>query len=281
MRPPPDVVAVLGADGAAALLTGTCVVLGLLVGSFLNVVVWRVPRGASVVSPPSACPACGTRIRARDNVPVVSWLVLRGRCRDCAAPISARYPLVEAGTGALFGLAAWWVGWDWVLPAVLYVAGLAVALALIDLDVRRLPDALVLPSYPVLVALLVLASASPGGTSDWPVLGRSLLGAAAFALAYGLIWVVYPGGMGLGDVKLAGLLGLLLGWFGWGAVVVGFFAAFLLAGLVVLGLLAARRIGRRSAVAFGPWMLVGAAVGAVAGPRALDAYVALFTGLAA
>ncbi|NKY05832.1 prepilin peptidase [Cellulomonas hominis] len=271
----------LGASGASALLVVACAGLGLLVGSFLNVVVWRVPRGASVVSPPSACPACGARVRPRDNVPVLSWLLLRGRCRDCAAPISPRYPLVEAGTGLLFGLTAWWAGWSWVLPALLFAVGLAVALALIDVDVHRLPDALVLPSYPVLAALLLLASANPGGASDWSALGRALLGGAALALAYAVIWVVYPAGMGLGDVKLAGLLGMLLGWFGWGAVVVGFFAAFLLAGAVVVALLAARRVGRRTAVAFGPWMLVGAALGVVAGQQALDGYVALFQAVGA
>lgn len=281
MRPPPELVAVLGASGASALLVVACAGLGLLVGSFLNVVVWRVPRGASVVSPPSACPACGARVRPRDNVPVLSWLLLRGRCRDCAAPISPRYPLVEAGTGLLFGLTAWWAGWSWVLPALLFAVGLAVALALIDVDVHRLPDALVLPSYPVLAALLLLASANPGGASDWSALGRALLGGAALALAYAVIWVVYPAGMGLGDVKLAALLGMLLGWFGWGAVVVGFFAAFLLAGAVVVALLAARRVGRRTAVAFGPWMLVGAALGVVAGQQALDGYVALFQGVGA
>lgn len=281
MRPPPELVAVLGASGATALLVAACAGLGLLVGSFLNVVVWRVPRGASVVRPPSACPACGARVRPRDNVPVLSWLLLRGRCRDCAAPISLRYPLVEAGTGLLFGLTAWWAGWSWVLPALLFAVGLAVALALIDVDVHRLPDALVLPSYPVLAALLLLASADPGGASDWSALGRALLGGAALALAYAVIWVVYPAGMGLGDVKLAGLLGMLLGWFGWGAVVVGFFAAFVLAGAVVVALLAARRVGRRTAVAFGPWMLVGAALGVVAGQQALDGYVALFRGVGA
>ena len=135
-----------------------CTVFGLAIGSFLNVVVWRVPRKESVVSPPSACPACGAGIRGYDNIPVGSWLVLRGRCRDCAEPISARYPLVEAGTGVTFGLVAWMVGPSWGLPAFLYLAGISIALALIDLDTFRLPNAIVLPAYPVTAALLASAS---------------------------------------------------------------------------------------------------------------------------
>ena len=116
------------ADGAALAVLASAV-LGLLVGSFLNVVVHRVPRGESVVAPPSACPACGTLIAPRDNVPVLSWLLLRGRCRHCRTGISARYPLVEAGTAALFGLTAWWAGPTWHLPAYLYLAAVARQLA--------------------------------------------------------------------------------------------------------------------------------------------------------
>src|SRR5450830_2175470 len=154
------------------------VVVGLLIGSFLNVVVWRVPRGESIVTPPSACPRCGHPIRARDNVPVLSWLLLRGRCRDCGEPISRRYPLVEAATGAAFGLTAWHFGVSWALPAYLFLAGISVALALIDLDTKRLPNAIVLPSYPVAILLLAFASWNPGGGSDWSALWRALIGGA-------------------------------------------------------------------------------------------------------
>jgi len=143
----------LPAAGVAALG-----VLGLIIGSFLNVVVWRIPRGESIVSPPSACPRCGHRIRARDNVPVVSWLLLRARCRDCHAPISLRYPLVEAATGVLFVLVALRVGWSWAMPGYLYLAAVGLALALIDLDTHRLPNSLVLPAYPVTAVLLAIAS---------------------------------------------------------------------------------------------------------------------------
>ncbi|HYQ76882.1 prepilin peptidase [Cellulomonas sp.] len=242
-------------------------VLGLAIGSFLNVVVWRVPRGASVARPPSACPRCGHSIRARDNVPVLSWLLLRGRCRDCAAPISARYPLVEAGTAALFAGVTALAGPTWALPVLLYLAALAVALTLIDLDAHRLPDAIVLPAYPVCAALLALASWNPGGEPDWGALGRAAVGGAGLLALYLAAALAYPGGMGLGDVKLAGVLGLCLAWFGWDVLAVGGFAAFLLGGLYATALVVTGRAGRGSGIPFGPWMLTGAFVGlAVGGP---------------
>ena len=133
---------------------------GLAIGSFLNVVVWRVPRGESVVSPPSACPACEAAIRPRDNVPVAGWLLLRGRCRDCSTAISPRYPLVEAATAGLFVVLALRLGADPVLPAYLYLAAVGLALALIDVDVHKLPDRLTLPSYVVVAGLLGLGGAA-------------------------------------------------------------------------------------------------------------------------
>ncbi|GAB3598971.1 A24 family peptidase [Kineococcus gypseus] len=229
--------------------------LGLLVGSFLNVVVHRVPRGESVVHPPSSCPGCGSGIRARDNVPVLSWLVLRGRCRACAAPISARYPLVELGTGVVFAAVAAIVGPTWALPAYLYLAAIAVALSAIDLDVHRLPDAIVLPSYPVVAALLLVAS---WGSGQWDAALRAVAGALAMLLLYVVLFVAKPGGMGLGDVKLAGVLGMLLGWWGWDALVLGAFAAFVLGGVAAVGVVLTGRGGRGAKIPFGPAMLGGA-----------------------
>ena len=257
---------------ALTLLVAGCALLGLLIGSFLNVVVHRVPLGQSVVSPPSACPVCQTRIGPRDNVPVLSWLALRGRCRHCRTGISARYPLVEAGTAALFGLTAWWAGPVWHLLAYLYLAAVAVALALIDLDVHRLPDALVLPSYPVLAVLLVGASALEG---EWGAVLRAAVGAAALFAFYYALAVVKPGGMGFGDVKLAGVLGMALAWHGWAALVVGAFAGFLTGGLLGLALVAARRAGRRSQLPFGPFMLLGAALGLGVGDVVAGWYLGL------
>ena len=250
-------------------LVVTCSVLGLLVGSFLNVVVWRVPRGESVVRPPSACPACGAAVRPRDNVPVLSWLLLRGRCRDCAGSISARYPLVELLTAAVFAVVAWRIGLDPVLPAFLYLAAVGVALALIDLDHKRLPDALTLPSYPVGVALLGVAALA-GSDGSWL---RALAGGAAMFAVYFALCFAYPAGMGFGDVKLAGVLGLHLGWLGWGAWVVGLFLGFFLGGVFGVALIALRRGGRKTAVPFGPFMLVGALVAVLVGSELAQAYL--------
>ncbi len=233
--------------------------LGLLIGSFLNVVIHRVPRGESVVHPPSACPGCGHAIRPRDNVPVLSWLVLRGRCRDCGEPISPRYPLVELATGVAFaGVVAAVLGHGptpWVIPALLYLAAVSIALSLIDIDVKRLPDAIVLPSYPVLLVLLTVASA---GAGDWSALVRAAIGAVAGFGFYFVLAFIYPAGMGFGDVKLAGVLGMAMAWYGWGVLVVGTFAGFLLGGVVGVVLIAFRLGNRKTMIPFGPYMIVGA-----------------------
>jgi leader peptidase (prepilin peptidase)/N-methyltransferase len=229
--------------------------LGLAVGSFLNVVIHRVPRGESVLRPASRCPQCETAIKPWHNVPVLSWLVLRGRCAYCGHTIGARYPLVELATAALFVAVTAKFGLTPTLPAYLYLAAIAVALAMIDLDVYRLPDAIVLPSY--VVGPLLLAPAVVAG-GDWRSAARGLIAMAALWLCYFAIALLYPGGMGFGDVKLAGLLGLYLGWLGWSSVVVGAFAGFLLGGLAGVALLLTRRAGRKSAIPFGPAMLAGA-----------------------
>ena len=232
--------------------------LGLAIGSFLNVVIHRVPVAASVVSPPSHCPRCETPIRARHNVPVVGWLVLRGRCADCALPIPVRYPLVELLTAVLFVLVterAVQLDLLAALPALLFFTGLGVALSAIDLDVRRLPDVLVLPAYPVLGALLAVASAVTG---DWSALLRAGLGAVALFGFFFLLAFVYPSGMGFGDVKLAGVIGLLLGYRSWGAVVVGAFAGFFLGAVMGVAVIAVGAGGRKTALPFGPFMVLGA-----------------------
>jgi leader peptidase (prepilin peptidase) / N-methyltransferase len=257
------------------LLVAFAAVLGVVIGSFLNVVIHRVPRGESVVRPPSACPGCGTQIRPRDNVPVLSWLLLRGRCRACGTGISVRYPLVEAGTGLLFAVMALRLGLDPVLPAFLYLAAVGVALALIDIDVKRLPNALTYPSYPV--ALLLLGLAAVLG-SDSGAFVRALLGGVVAFAFYFVLVLAYPAGMGLGDVKLAGVLGLYLGWLGWGVLAAGLFLGFLLGGVLGVLLVALRKGGRKTKVPFGPFMLLGTLVAVLAGQELVDAYVST-TGL--
>jgi leader peptidase (prepilin peptidase)/N-methyltransferase len=228
-------------------------VLGLVVGSFLNVVIHRIPRDESLLRPPSRCPHCEAAIRPWHNVPVLSWLALRGRCAACRAPISPRYPLVEAGTALLFVAVTARLGVTAALPAYLYLAAIGVALAMIDLDVRRLPDRIVLPSYAIGVVLLAPAVAVGG---DWAGALRAVAALAALWTFYYAL--AFFGGMGFGDVKLAGLLGLYLGWLGWSSVLVGTFAAFLLGGVVGVALILARRAGRRTTIPFGPAMLAGA-----------------------
>jgi leader peptidase (prepilin peptidase)/N-methyltransferase len=249
--------------------------LGLAIGSFLNVVVYRVPAGRSL-TPDSACPNCGTAIRKRDNIPVVSWLVLRGKCRGCAQPISARYPLVEAGTAIAFVLVTARFGpavleaatpQDAVagaieLGAFLTLTAVSIALALIDLDTKRLPNVIVVPA---LLAGILLLGAAAVVRGDWPALAGALLGGAGLFLLYLVLALVSRGGMGFGDVKLAAVLGLYLGFLGWGNLLVGAFAAFLFGGVFGLALMLIRRAGRKSAIPFGPWMILGAWLGVFAG----------------
>lgn len=257
------------------IVVGALALLGLAVGSFVNVVVHRVPLGASLLAPASQCPRCAHPVRARHNVPVLGWLVLRGNCADCRTPISVRYPLVEAGTAVLFVVLVLRAdatnSWP-VLPAQLSFAALGVALALIDLDYHRLPDALVLPAYPLIGALLVGAAV---WQHDGAALLRAVLGAGALFALYLALALARPGGMGYGDVKLAGVVGALLGYMSVSALVVGAAAAFLLGGVGGGLLLAARRGSRRTAVAFGPFMVAGALVAILASGPIAGSYLQL------
>ncbi|TFD18736.1 A24 family peptidase [Cryobacterium sp. TMS1-13-1] len=272
-----------------ALLAVFAGIFGLLIGSFLNVVIYRIPAGKSIVFPPSACGSCGARIRSYDNIPVLSWLLLRGKCRHCGAAFSVRYPLVELGTGVFFAVVALWVFSSGdggalvstdallaqiiVLVAFLYLAAVSVALAMIDLDTHTLPNKILLPVYPVGAVLLTAAALVAGEPGR---LLSALIGAAALFGLYLALALISPGGMGLGDVKLAGVLGLYLGWLGWAPLIVGAFGAFLLGGLFGIGLLVTRKAGRRSSIPFGPWMLLAAWLGAVFGQSIAAGYLTLF-----
>lgn len=258
-----------------AMLIVVTALLGSAIGSFVNVVVHRVPAGLSVVSPGSRCPACGHAIRVRHNLPVVGWMILRGRCADCGSPISVRYPLVELGTGVLFMVVTWRldrVGGLPAVPAYLFLGAVGVALTLIDASCHRLPDSIVLPSYPVFLLLLAGASWTDG---DWPALLRAGAGGIVLLAVYAVVWFVRPGGMGFGDVKLAGLLGIGLGYLSWSALVVGGFAAFVLGGVVGAGLLLMTRRGRKAAIAFGPFMVAGVWVAFLAAQPITAAYLRL------
>src|SRR5690554_5864389 len=210
-----------------------CAVLGLLLGSFANVVIARVPDGASVVRPPSACPHCGTAIAPRDNVPVLSWLLLRGRCRSCGQRIGVQYPLVEVGCAVLFAVIAWRLPGTFALPAFLLFGWVLLVVSVIDLHTRRIPNRLMYPLTPALAVLLVLAALLDG--TPWTAVRAVGGGAVAFLLLL-LLALINPSGMGMGDVKLAGFIGLGLGYLGWGHVLLGLFGGFLAGGLVAGGL---------------------------------------------
>jgi leader peptidase (prepilin peptidase)/N-methyltransferase len=245
-----------------ALLAGVAGVFGLVFGSFLNVVAYRVPLGRSVVNPPSACPACGAPVRPRDNIPVISWFVLRGKCRDCAAPISSRYPIVEALTGALFAATVFAVDIGWVLPAYLWFTAVTLALILTDLDHKRIPNRILYPGTVVGVLLLGIGAAFDSQLSQF---GRAGLGGLFYFAGLFLLALIARGGFGFGDVKLAFLLGLFMAFRGWEHLVVGIFLAFFIGGLISIALLVSRRRGRKDAIPFGPSLVLGAWIGIVYG----------------
>lgn len=273
---------------AISLIAG---LFGLAIGSFLNVVVWRVPRGESVSLPPSHCPHCDKPIRPWDNIPVVSWLILRAKCRDCGGRIATRYPLVELATGVAFTGVSFlvlngtilsesvespvvvWLSTALVLVAFLYLVAISLALVLIDLDHHRLPNSIVIPAYVVGGVLLGLASILVG---DYSALLRGAIGMVSLFAGYLLVALAYPGGMGFGDVKLAGVLGLFLAWCGWGQFSVGVFSAFVLGGVFSVALVLVRRATRKSAIPFGPWMIAGAWVGILFGAHIWSGYLASF-----
>jgi leader peptidase (prepilin peptidase)/N-methyltransferase len=239
---------------------------GLIVGSFLNVVAHRLPRGASLVTPRSACPACGTPVRPYDNVPVLSWLMLRGRCRDCGEQIAVRYPLVEAGT-ALLWLAVALVhhGDTTKLVLGLTLVTFLVPLALIDLDHKLLPNRITGPA--ALVGLALGLALDPGGEPE------RLLAAAIAGGTIGLIALLMPNGMGMGDAKLLGVLGLYLG-----AGVAPAALIALVSGTVVGVVIMARlgvAAGRKTAVPFGVFLALGGVVAVLAGDPLIDWYLTL------
>jgi len=239
------------------------VIAGLCLGSFLNVVAYRLPAGVSLVAPRSACPGCGTAIRPYDNVPVLSWIMLGGHCRSCRATISASYPLTEALTGALFAAvviargasASVWLD-------LIFVAAL-VAITRIDLQHRIIPDRI---TAPLAVAALVLTAVLEPHQLPQRLIAGAAAGGALFAVV-----LVYPAGMGMGDVKLVAVMGLVLGT----AVAPALLVALVTGTLVGIGIMARRgvRAGRRTAIPFGPFLALGGVVALFAGPTMVHVYL--------
>jgi leader peptidase (prepilin peptidase)/N-methyltransferase len=238
-------------------------VLGAIVGSFLNVVSYRLPRHESLISPASRCPNCATPVKPYDNIPILSWLLLRGHCRSCAAPISPRYPLVEALTAALCAgaLLAHTSASGIALSVALILV--AVPAALIDLEHRIIPNRLT--ALGAVLALAIGLALDPAGEPE-----RLIAGAAAGGLLL-LAALAYPGGMGMGDVKLAAVLGLFLGAAVAPAILVALVSG-AVAGAVIIAEKGAQE-GRKTAVPFGPFLALGALVAVFAGQPLIDLYV--------
>jgi len=244
---------------AAAMVLGPALALG----SFLNVIAIRVPERRSIVRPPSSCGECGNEIAWRDNIPVVSWLLLRGRCRHCATPISAVYPLVEATTAALaVACVAVWGLSAYTALAVFFCAVL-VTLSAIDARLRIVPNRIVLPA----AAIVLVSHTAIDPSAEWAL---GAVGASGFLF---LAALAYPKGLGMGDVKLALLLGAMLGATVSVALMLGFLAA-----LVPSFVLLARHgaAARKMGVPLVPFLALGAVVALLVGEGILDAYLALF-----
>ena len=244
---------------------------GLLIGSFLTVVVDRVPRGASVVQPGSACGNCGLRLGPRDLVPVFSWLALRGKCRQCHTSIGIEPLVLELSTGLLFGLTAWHFGLSWRTPAYCVLMAGLVALTWIDLRTRRLPREITYVTAALGVPLLVVAALVERSPER---IWMMLLGAAISLAIMGLIYVASRGGMGEGDVRLSPLLGAYLGWLNPGLAPVGLFFGFACGAVVGVVLLVAKRGDRKTAIPFGPFLALGTVLAVFFGQAYIDMLMA-------
>jgi leader peptidase (prepilin peptidase)/N-methyltransferase len=241
---------------------------GLPLGSFYNVVAYRLPRGQTPWSPSrSYCPNCEVEISSRDNLPVVGWLILRGKCRNCGNPISWRYPAFEFITAVLFAACGLKFGWTLpLIPALIFVSTLVIV-SNSDLDKRIIPNAVLLVAFPL--GLLTQAIAYPDLWMTW------IISAIAAFSGMFIVALLYPRGMGMGDVKLAGIMGLYLG----RAVAPALFVAFLLGSIVGLAVMAVRgvEVGRKTAVPFGPFMALGGVFGLFWGEAVIHWYLDEFT----
>lgn len=250
-----------------AAITAACFLGGAILGSFVSVVAHRLPRGESWIAGRSRCPACGAEIAARDNVPVLSWLLLRGRCRNCAEPISPRYPLTELGLGLLFAVTYLVLGDDHAgrLALGLVLCTVLVTITLTDLERRVIPNVVVLAGS---VAAIVIAAATDASSLDSRLLAALAAGGALFLIA-----LAYPQGMGMGDVKLVAMMGLFLG----RAVAPALLIGFALGALVGVALIARHGSeARKRAVPFGPFLALGGVISLWVGDEIVTWYLDTF-----
>jgi leader peptidase (prepilin peptidase) / N-methyltransferase len=242
---------------------------GLLIGSFLNVVIYRLPRGQSLVTPPSTCPGCGTRIRPFDNVPVLSWVLLGGKCHTCRAPISIQYPLVEFVTGALFLLVAWATPAGPLLAARLLLVVILIVLFGIDLHHQILPNVITLPG--IVIGFLFSLLGPPGWTNS--LLGIALGGGVLYAIAAAYYLVRREEGLGMGDVKMLAMIGAFLGW---KAVLVTLILSSFAGALVGIGIIAFTKGTMRLALPFGTFLSLGALAAMLVGEPLVTWYSGFF-----
>src|SRR5439155_23507239 len=245
-------------------------VIGLVFGSFLSVVIYRVPRKESIVAPRSACPGCGATIEARDNVPVLSYVLLRGRCRSCGARISLRYPLLELATAALFVGSSLRFEASYTAAVVALMFMVLEAVAVIDVEHQIVPNRILYPSL-IVFAVLVAVGAAVG---DDMGLVRAGLGFLAFGGGLLVVAIISPGGMGMGDVKLAALIGLVLGALGLRYVAVAAAVAILTGGVGAIALMIFAGASRKAKVPFGPYLAAGAGAAAFLAPTISSWYTA-------
>jgi len=247
-------------------------VLGAMVGSFLNVCASRLPKGRSLWTPGSACPNCAHPIRWYDNVPLLSFLILRGRCRDCQAPIAWRYPIVELGTALLFTLAYVHIGLGWELAFALFFLSALLVVTVIDLEHQLIPDRVTLPAI-----MAGFAGSLLGGRPSWldSLLGILVGGGIICAIILGSRLILGVDGMGGGDVTLAAMIGAFLGW---KLLLLGLFLAVLVGAAVALALLAAGRKGGKDPIPFGPFLALGGSVSLFWGKEILQWYLRGFVG---
>lgn len=243
---------------------------GAVWGSFANVVIHRLPLGQSVVKPPSACPNCGHQIRWWENVPILSFVFLMGRCSSCRTRISPRYLLVEAVCGGLWLATTLWAGLRPHLVVYLVFATVLLILSVIDLEHRKIPNKVLWPAAVASVPLLVLAALLE---SEPERILWAAMGAAAYGLPMLALGLLVPKGMGGGDIKLAGYLGLHLGWIGLHRVPVGAFLGFSIGSILGVGLMLAGRKGRKDTIPFGPSMAAGALISMIWGGRLFDLWL--------
>jgi leader peptidase (prepilin peptidase)/N-methyltransferase len=251
-----------------ALRAGVFGLVGLAFGSFLTVITHRVPKGESPLAPRSRCPSCGTQLRNIDNVPLLSWVVLRGRCRACGARISAVYPLTELVTGGLFVGAALEFDSIWAAAMMAPFLGLMVGLSIIDIRHRIIPNRIVYTSLVAFGAYIVVVALAGGGLDA----ARAAIGMLAYGGVLLVVAIVSPSGMGMGDVKLAGFIGLVLGSVGLRYVTVAAAAGILLGGVgAIVALIAGA--SRKQAIPFGPFLAAGALVAAFLAPQISSVYL--------